>query len=195
MHCLRCGIDNPDGFERCWRCRAPANAPADQSPAAAADESRSSTFGSVSISGPVVRVDRVAGPITVRNTETGETTTYDSPDQLPTEVQAKLAEMRANQPPLGSFQQFVFRDADGAERTYGSIEELPPELRSMVEGAISTEHLSKRVRRTMEKQARYLDDAPGGTRITLSGSGLAWLLVGVGIAVVVMKFLPRLYQP
>lgn len=195
MFCPRCGIDNPDGYERCWSCRAPAVAPADQAPATAPDEPGSTAAGPVFITGPVVRAEHIAGPIIVSNTESGESTTYHSPDELPAEVQAQLAKLRARVPAPGRFQQFVFKDADGTERTYGSIEELPPELRSMVEGVISTEHLSKRVRRAMEKKARCLDDAPKGTRITLSGSGLAWLLVGVGMAVVAMKLLPRLFQP
>jgi hypothetical protein len=68
-----------------------------------------------------------------------ESETYDSADEMPPEIQARVRElMRQGLPPEGITEESVritIRDADGNEQTYTSVDDLPPEVRAMYDVA------------------------------------------------------------
>lgn len=142
MDCWKCGAEIPEGQNVCPRCYAPVRKPGLLS-RLLGSLFQGSARERAPAGGHIERFDsnvlrrvqriRVADPIT------GEERVYQSLDEVPPEIRARIEALRSGEGQVQARQTFTFRDESGNERTYHSVEEMPPDVRAIY-GRIRREH-------------------------------------------------------
>lgn len=135
MYCQQCGTEIPEGQNVCPGCYAPVSKPG------LLRRILGALFGRmVTRAGAGDAFTRRADVTLVENRTRIEITdadggkrVYNSLDEAPPEIRAKIEAFRSGADAGQPSQAFTFRDASGQERTYHSVDEMPPEVREIYE--------------------------------------------------------------
>ena len=134
MYCQQCGAEIPTGQNVCPKCYASVRKPG----------LLSRLFGWLigpprtwpapgGPSGGTLRstVSQTTTRIEMTDPATGEKRVFNSLEEAPPEIRARIEAMRAGGGDVQTRQAFTIRDASGQERTYHSVDEMPPEVRAI----------------------------------------------------------------
>ncbi len=142
MDCANCGLRVPEGAARCPNClRATAR------PGLLRQLARALGLGAAARPSTQVtnRTTEIRTHIQVKDERSGETKTYSSLADAPSEIrqqieQAKsggaLTKVTARDASGVTRTKITVKDASGVTRTYESVDQLPPDIRALYERAL-----------------------------------------------------------
>jgi hypothetical protein len=81
--------------------------------------------------------------VTFVDATTGERHVFNSFEEVPPDIRAKIQEAQAHSKTIFQESSVVFQGTDGQEHRYHSVEEMPPDIRAMYEQIILPELRAK----------------------------------------------------
>jgi hypothetical protein len=137
MYCWKCGAEIRAGQNVCTACYAPVGGQGLLSRLASWLRRLVARPVGIALSSTSLSADvlRKVQKITIADPTTGEKRVYDSLEDVPPEIRARIEALRSE---IGAQdatvrQTFTFKDASGQMHTYHSVEEMPPEMRAIYE--------------------------------------------------------------